>query len=160
MSYLQRLNRETYDFTHTYAEFGDKGREVRPARILRTQDNDERSKRTVSAFVPLMDKAECIDCIVDESLSDTAFSVQLTNVNTERSVTLRLTYSGAVYSAKAFMGEEQLSVKSGVSKAQQDIANYLNAVPEEKRKTRSIKIVQSADFEEGKYDHLQSKFEE
>lgn len=160
MSYLQKLDRETYSFTHTFAEFGEKGKEVKPARILRIPENDERSKRTVSAFVPLMDKAESIDCIVDESMAETCFSVQLTNVNTERSATLKLTYSGASYFAKVLMGDEQLSVKGGVSRAQQDIVNYLKAVPEEKRKTRSIKIVKSADLEEGKYDHLQSKFEE
>ena len=160
MNYLQKLNRETYDFTHTFAAYGDKGKEVRPARILRIPGSDERSRKTVSAFVPLMDRAESIDCIVDESMGNTCFSVQLTNVNTERSAALKLTYSGELYSAKVALGGEQLSVKSGVSEAQQAIVNYLNAVPEEKRKTRSIKIVQSADLEDDKYAHLEEEFEE
>jgi hypothetical protein len=160
MSYLQKLNRETYEFTHSYAEFGDRGREIKPARILKISENDERSRRTVSSFVPLMDKADSIDCIVDESIGDASVTVQLTNVNTERSAVLKMTYSGVSYSAKVVLGDKQLSVKSGVSKAQEEILGYLNAAPGEKRKTRSIKIISSAEIEEGKYDHLQSRFDE
>lgn len=158
MSFLQKLNRETYDFTHTFATYGDKGKEITPARILRIPGSDERSRKTVSAFVPLMDEADSIDCIVDTSLNDSSFFVEMTNVATERSAILKLTYSGASYSAKVLLGSEQLSVKSGVSIAQQDIKNYLNAVPEEKRK-RPIKIGQDANVEEGKYDHLESRFD-
>lgn len=159
MSFLQNLNRETYDFTRTFAVYDDKGKEVSPARVLRIPGSDERSRKTVSAFVPLMDDADSIDCIVDASLNDSCFLVEMTNVTTERSAILKLTYSGEAYSAKVLLGSEQLSVKSGVSNAQQDIRNYLNAVPEEKRKTRSIKIVEAVDSEEDKYGHLESQFE-
>ena len=161
MTYLNNLDRESFEIVFAKMHYDPISKAIVPKRSVSLNANDERSRRSIEAFLGVFNTADALECIVDEEPKACGHEIAATEVHTEQSARLVFTYSGQTYSAKVMLGDRRLSVKRGVDAAEADIIAYLKGQQPKGHITRSIKVgaAVASDRDEGPYDHLTQRFD-
>jgi hypothetical protein len=160
MAYLQNLNRSNYELEIAAAIY-DKSKLVFQRKVAVLKSDDNRSRMSLKAFLGLLDRAESIDCIVDEK-RENGVEVVMTNVNTSKNAVLRIRCSNGNYTAEVLLnGHREVSFKAGAETASKTIEDYLLG----RKTTKQLQIVRDAeglpeDVLDGEYSFFTRKFSE
>ena len=153
-AYLPNLDRSTYELVLAEAQY-EKGQLVKPKLVATPRvEQDNRSSLSIESFVKVLDKADSLDSIVDETVHPDGIVLVMTNINTNKKAILTLRYSGETYTTGITLGmHKQVSFKGGVKKAVEIVEDYLL----NKRKETSKRYSPvSADHD---HAHLEEQFE-
>ncbi len=153
-TYLPNLDRSTYELILADAKY-ERGQLVKAKQVATPRfEGDNRSRLSIESFVKVLDRADSLDCIADETTHPDGVVVVMTHVGTNKKAILTLRYSGEDYTASITLGlQKQVSFKGGVKKAMEIVEDHLL----NKRK-ETTKRYSPADSDH-KYAHLEELFE-
>ena len=158
--YLPNLDRSTYELVLAEAQYV-RGQLVKAKQIAAPRvEEDNRSSMSIESFVKVLDRADSLECIADETTHQDGIVLVMTNINNNKKAILTLRYSREDstnrikdYTASITLGmHKQVSFKGGVKKAVEIVEDYLL----NKRKETTKRY--SPDGSEGEYAHLEEQF--
>ncbi len=135
MEELLGLDRKTYGINISPPKYDAKGDVVKPEAKYSLRQDDVKSRASIDAFfAAFSDEGSQLE--KDIFPGDGGCRLEMTQTETNRKVTLALTYSGTEYSAKVVLGTDVMSVKESQEKLVDRIKDYLNGRADSKMRRR------------------------
>ncbi len=161
--YLPELNRSTFEWLLSEAQY-DRNQLVKPKVSVAIMGDDERARTGMTAFIGIVDAADSLDCIVEDTPVNNGREVKVTNINTKKSATLSVQYEGQMYSPSIMLGtHREVSLKKDTAKKLRElIVDYLTGrkktsqIPISRPEKRPAGVVDDDD----RYAHLVAEFGE
>ena len=153
-AYLPNLDRSTYELLLSAAVY-QRGQLVKPKQIAVPRiEGDNRSRMSIESFVNVLDRADSLECIAEETFHSDGIVVVMTHIDTKKKAILTLRYSNEDYTASITLGmHKQVSFKGGVKKAAELVEDHL--LNKRKETTKRL-FLSDADHE---YAHFEEQFE-
>ncbi len=159
--YLKNFNRSVHELLSQDIEYADCRFYPRRMIVAPPIKDHGRFRTSIDAFLSVLDRAEALNCIVDESMDALNGSqrVVLTNVDTNKTASLRFSYNPQSidkhYAVSVVLNSRQVSLRGGARKAGELIEAHLLG----RRKTGAHKAQVREDLPEDDASYIAEIFE-